>query len=191
MTLHWDELEQAAAETFNIWMNGSDLRWAHETWLGLEKLGRCDYHNEPERLIVIGRWLALASIYRDWCALVCDEPNDDIPSYWVEGLEFSDIHLGQLMSDESLADDPDEARGEALGVLLREQRPAVVKALRQLHGDQAMLFMSFWKSANNTGTSDDDDDADERAADALNDPTPENIAGWSWLEEGCPNMRPV
>lgn len=191
MTLHWDELEQAATGTFGIWTSASDSRWARNTWLGLEKLRLCDYDNQTERHIVIGRWLALASIYRDWCAVVCDESDDDTPWNWVEGLDVSDVHLGQLMSDESLADDPDEARADALGALMRAQRAAVVTALLQLHGDQAKLFMSFWRSGNNSGVSDDDDDVEECAAEALYDPTPENVAGWSWLDEGCPNTRPV
>lgn len=192
MTLRWDDLGEAATDTFGIWTSRSDLHWARETWLGFEKLGFCDYGNETERLIVIGRWLALASIYRDWCAVMCDESHDDTPGYWVEGLEVHDLYLGQLVSGECLSDDPDEARWDALGALMRTQRDAVVSKLRELHGDNALLFMSFWKSANPWMASDDEDDsdADERAAEALNDPTPENVAAWGWLEDGCPHVRP-
>lgn len=191
MTLRWSELESAAEEAFRIWTSRSDRRWARDTWLRLERSGFCDFEDERERLIVIGRWLALSSIYRDWCAAVCEEVEEDSPADWVKGLEIHDIHLGQLMATEPLSDDPGEARSEALSALMEEQRDSVVEKLKEVYGDPVLLFMSFWKSANASGVGDDDPDADEQAAEALNDPTPENLSGWSWLEEGCPQIRPV
>lgn len=190
MTLRWEHIEDAAANAFDIWTSGSDLQWANETWHRFEKLGFCDYDDEAGRHIVIGRWLALASIYRDWCAIVCDEAQEDDPGYWVEAIDVHDIYLGQLASSEQLSDDPDKARQDALAALMRNQRREVVQKLHESHGDRALLFMSFWKTANNSGVTLDDDDADEQAAEALSDPTPQHVAGWAWLEEGCPHNRP-
>jgi hypothetical protein len=127
--LDWEELEPSAQHAFNIWMSGSDLEWAKQTWNLFTKAGFCNYDSPKERLLVIGRYLALASLYRDWCSVARDETQEDVPFYWIEELEIAPIHLGQL-TDEELSEDADEAFSEALDILLElttsrsDQRPS-------------------------------------------------------------------
>ena len=193
-TLDWDELEPGAREAFKIWTSGSDFEWAKEAWSLLTKAGFCSYDSPRKRHIVIARFLALASIYRDWCSVAFDETQADEPEYWVEDLDVEPIYLGQLVRQE-LSDDPDEAKSDALSILLERERLRVVNELLTVYGGQAGLFLALYRSVRSLSARDPDDDDDEGGedesdADILNNPTASNLAGYSWIVEGCPNVRP-
>jgi hypothetical protein len=193
MTMDWDELAPAAREAFNIWMSGSDFQWAKEAWGLLVKAGLCSYDSERERHVVVARFLALASIYRDWCSVAFDETQEDVPAYWIEGLGVQPIYVGQIVADEELSDDPDEALSDALQVLLNGERAEVVRALRTAYGGTVEdFFVALWRSVRQEMDPEpgDEDYAPEDYAHILNDPTSEKLAGYSWITDGCPNVRP-
>ena len=192
-SIDWDELEPGAREAFNIWTSGSDLQWAKETWALLATAGLCSYETDRERHVVIGRFLALASIYRDWCSVTFDEMHEDVPIYWVDGLSVDPIYLGQLLADQELSDDPDEAFSEALQILLTHERAEVVSVLRTAYGGQVEdLFVALWRSVRGSMSPEpgDEDYVEENYAEILNNPTSQKLAGYSWITEGCPNVRP-
>jgi len=185
MKLSWSELQPAASEAFSIWTSGSDLRWAEQTWRRLIAAGFCDYESEKGRHVVIGRFLAMASIYRDWCSVAFEETHEDVPTYWIDDLNVSSIVLGQILPDDELSEDEDEARSEALQILLDRERPTVVTGLTKAYGSDADLFVALWRSV----TSGNDDYAEEDYAEILNVPSTEKLAGYSWISDGCPNVR--
>jgi hypothetical protein len=193
-TLNWDELEPAAREAFNIWMSGSDLEWAKTSWRLLVKDGLCNYETERERHVVIARYLALASVYRDWCSVAFDETNEDVPTYWIDGLDVEPIYVGQILADEELSDDPEEALSDGLHCLLNSERDAIIKALQKVYGGTVEdLFVSLWRSVkgfNEAESGDEDYVEEEDYAEILNQPTAEKLAGYAWVTEGCPNVRP-
>ena len=193
-TLGWVELKPVAREAFRIWMSGSDFEWAREAWSLLTKAGLCSYDTERERHIVIARFLALASIYRDWCSVAFDETQGDDLTYWVDELEIEPMYLGQLVPDEELSDDPDEARDEVWHILLDRERARVVDALRSAYGGKTEdLFVALWRSVRGFDSPDpDEEDYIEQDYSAiLNDATAAKVAAYAWITEGCPNVRPV
>jgi hypothetical protein len=190
-TLDWDEIEPAAREAFRIWSSGSDFDWAKEVWSRLVQAGFCDYESAQRRHLVIARFLALASIYRDWCAVAFDESHADEPQFWVEDLEIEPFYLGQLVR-EPLGDDPDDAIAGAWAILLHRERPRVVQALLTVYGGQVEgLFVALHHSVKSLFEADDDEDCDEADTAVLNEPSAANLAGYAWIVDGCPNVRPV
>jgi hypothetical protein len=189
-TLGWDEIKPDAPKAFSIWGSGSDFEWAKEAWTLLMKSGACSYNSERERHIVIGRFLALASIYRDWCSIVFDEMQEDEPLYWVEDLDVRPIFIGQALADEPLFDDD---LSDALSILLQQQRPVVVDALLRAYGSDSGLFVSLWRSVRSSMSPEpgDEDYEEETDAQILNDPAAEKVAGHMWISEGCPHSRPI
>jgi uncharacterized protein (TIGR02452 family) len=62
------------------------------------KAGVCNYETELERHMVVGRYLALASIYRDWCSVAFDETQEDVPIYWIEELDVMPTRTAKVLS---------------------------------------------------------------------------------------------
>lgn len=192
-TLTWDDIEPAARDAFDIWTSGSDFEWAKEAWGLLTKAGLSNYDTERERHVVIARFLALASLYRDWCSLAFDETQEDSPGYWVEGLEVNPIYVGQLVSDEELSDDPSQSIWDAWQLLLSDQRPVVAAALRAGYGGtDAELFVALWRSVRGFLKPEpgDEDYEEDDEVEILNDATWEKVAAYAWITEGCPKTRP-
>jgi hypothetical protein len=52
---------------FNIWTSAPTFEWAEQA--SKLRAGLWSYENECERHVVIARFLALASGYREWCAV--------------------------------------------------------------------------------------------------------------------------
>lgn len=197
-TLDWSELEPAARETFRIWMSGTDFEWAKEAWGHLTKAGLCNYETQPERHVVLGRFLALASIYKDWCSVVFDETHGDDHDYWIGELDVEPIYLGQLLANEELSEEPDEALSEGMGILLNRERAAVVGALHGAYGGtDEDFFIALWRSVNTLSGAgfmnlepDSEDDVDVDYTQILNHLTGNELAGYSWIVDGCPFVRP-
>ena len=88
--------------------------------------------------------MVLASLYRDWCALVWDEIQDDSPEVWLGAVHVSAVHIGQLLGPDE--DFEEEELGEALNVLMRRERARVVEALLKGFGGVEGLYISLWLS---------------------------------------------
>jgi len=88
---------------------------------------------------VFARFVALASVYRDWCSVAYDETQEDDIGYWIEDLELNQVSLGQLVPNEALSDDPHDAAIDALGILANRERQRGVDTLWSAHGGQVKV----------------------------------------------------
>ena len=189
----WADVRPAAREAFAVWTSGSDLEWAKEAWARLGSAGLCDYQTTGERTRVAVRFLALASLYRDWCCLAFDECQQDEPASWAFAFDLDAIYLGQLVPDEDLPDDPDEAFESALRALMEEERSTVAHGLQTAYGGVARLFLALWRSAARDTDPDafDDDEApvEESDDEILNDVTAEKLRAYEWISGGCDSLQ--
>src|SRR5687768_5131745 len=97
--LGWEDVREAAAEAFNVWTFGSELRWAEDAWTHIVAAGLADYTSEISRARVAVRFLSLASLYRDWCCIAHEECLEDDPVDWNSWLEVDKLEIGQLLGD--------------------------------------------------------------------------------------------
>lgn len=186
----WEEVQPLAKGIFRVWTYGSELRWAEQTWKHLAALGLTGYSTPLERAMVEIRLMALGSIYLDWCAVVHDERIDDDPREWFEMSNISDVQLGQLIGPSVDPDDGDDLE-EALNLLISQERPGVVSALRKMQAGDSGLFVSLWWSSISDPTDGDDDDELAERWEVLNDPSDEKLAGYGWIDGGCEAIGPV
>jgi hypothetical protein len=195
----WNEVLPIAAKAFRIWTGQPELRWAEEAWAHLTKAGLAANLDQLDRLRAYIRLLDLASIYRDWCALVWDEVHEDEPEWWLTDtdVEVSPVQIGQLLGPE--ADfDVDDGLEEALKILMARERDGVVAAILEGFGSDADLFLGLWRSSQDPNEKRWDDDEDDRFrdppetdGDIVNDVTTEKMAGYQWILEGCPWGGPI
>jgi hypothetical protein len=190
----WKDVLPIANEGFHIWVDQPELRWAEQAWAHLTNAGLAPDVDPLDRLRAYIRFLVLASFYRDWCALACDEVEDDSPEIWLSAVEVNLLHVGQLLGPD---EDPEDDLNEALNTLMRRERPAVVAAVLEGFGGVSGLFVALWRS--NKGLwedppADDEDDGGahlETEDEILNEVTSEKMAGYEWIEGGCETRGPV
>lgn len=180
----WSQVEALASRAFNIWSGTGDLDWACGAWAHLAAHGLTTASGGLGRLRVHVRLLVLASIYRDWCAIACDEVQDDDPSGWLAAIEVSPFFVGQLVGASFPVDDLDDAPlDEAVFSLMAAEREAVVKATTMGFGGAEGLFVALWRSSH--------PDVDEEDEEILNTSDPERVAAYQWITEGMPSKGPV
>ena len=180
--LVWDHVKRAAGEAFNIWIGRPETQWAKDAWEGIVSAGLAHYTNEIERAKVCIRFMALASLYHDFCAMAWDERDEPELTYWAAELDVIPMRVGQLIGSEATregAENEDSEFNEALQSLVNASRPIVLKALLERFGGNNGLFVALWRSS---GENSDDDE------EILNDPTPEKMSAYEWIEEGCPEV---
>lgn len=121
---------------------------------------------------------------------------DDTPQLWLSGVETSPFHIGQLVGEAIDLDDPEGDLDDALNLLMRQERSAVVSALMEGFGGVDGLFIALCRS--NKEPQDDtlvDDDGEsptsETDADILNAVTGEKMAGYEWIDQGCESYGPL
>ena len=197
-TVGWDKVLPIAEEAFHIWVDHPELQWAEQAWAQVQKAGLAADGSSIDRLRAYVRFLVLASMYRDWCALVWDEVEDDSPEMWLSNMEVNPVQVGQLLGqDVEVADDSEEALPEALHILIERERAGVVRAVLQGFGGDVGLFLSLWRSQgtrNEAGFVEKDDeqqDMSETHYEILNEPTREKLAGYEWISEGCQSRGPI
>jgi hypothetical protein len=148
--LLWSDLEECARVAFDIWVGEPELKWAREAWKRLSQNGFTAYKNELELCVAKIRFLAMAGIYHDWCAVAWEESVAPAYSEWAHVLKIRDIHLKQLVAGSPMAtsedDDEDQALGELLPEIISAQRPNVLTGLIEAYGDINQLFVSLWNS---------------------------------------------
>ncbi len=160
--LEWQDVEDVAKKIFDIWVGQPELQWAMRSWNLILEEGLAEYDCELERAHVCLRFLALASIYYDWCACAWEEGGSD-EKIWGELDTFglNHFHLGWLARDleisgensEDLEDD--EPTLWTFISLLEKVRPEVVEVLIKRNNGHAGLYESLW----DTRDLDDLDDA--------------------------------
>jgi hypothetical protein len=75
--LDWDDVEGAVRPIIEIWVSGSELRWARHAWALLGKAGLASYSSEIERTRCLLRTVAVGRLYREFCARAFDEGSPD------------------------------------------------------------------------------------------------------------------
>jgi len=96
--LSWDDVLPAAEIAFNIWVEQPELRWAKTAWGYMIEAGLDTYTSQLEYCKVCIRFLALASLYHDWCCMAWYECQEYTKIYDAarEHLGLSPFNLGQL-----------------------------------------------------------------------------------------------
>jgi hypothetical protein len=197
MNVGWEDVERIAEEAFTIWVGYPERRWAKRAWSCLIDAQLADGSDPLERLRAYVRFLVLASLYRDWCAIVWDEPYDDEACDWLSAVDVNPVHVGQLLGrGVTVPDDLDASLDEALSFLMARERTAVVKVLVEGFGGVDALFVELWRSNSEPDEPilldvDEGEEHAESDADILNDLTAEKMAGYEWLTEGCEYLGPA
>jgi hypothetical protein len=193
--LDWDDIPLDPARIFGLWVDGSELAWARHAWSALAEAGLTDADDEVERTTAVVRLLALAAIYRDFCARAFDEGTvgdwrEELP--WTlldQSAGFDRFTLGQLAGLRGIrtarADEyDDDSLTEIVAELISAEYRTVADRLLQSWGDSE-LFAGLYTSIK-------PDlryplDAEERY-DALNtDLTGGKQAAYGWITEGLPD----
>jgi len=146
----WDKVEGAAAKMFNIWVDGSELKWAKEAWRHLAAFGLTGATTILEITATKLRLVTLARIYHEFCGLAWDENPDWPVSYLAENLEIDPVALGilaastpdrndfeELTEDDSLIDD-------AVLAVVNSQRSEIFDCLTAAYGDAIRLYSRMW-----------------------------------------------
>ena len=168
--VRWEDVERCASRAFDVWTHGAEKEWARTTWGLLCAAGLANYDNEVEPYEVRLLFLALGGFYRDFCALACEERSEPVYSYWAEELNLDSFVLGQILGRE-----PDLDSSEALNLLVNRARPRLATLLETVFDGNDLLLCSLCR------TYDDDLSDDE----TLNDPTPDQMAAYEWLQQGA------
>jgi hypothetical protein len=193
--LDWDDLPLNPARIFGVWVDGSELAWARHAWSALAEAGLTDADDEVERITAAVRLLALAAIYRDFCARAFDEGTigewrEELPSELLDqSAGFDRFTLGQLAGLRGIrtarADEyDDDSVTEIVAELISAEYRTVADRLLQSWGDSE-LFATLYASAQ-------PDvryplDADERNGALNTDLTAGKQAAYSWIAEGLPD----
>ena len=192
-TLTWATVdEELAKDLFHIWISGADYEWAQDAWRRLTDAGLTafDDDDELERHRVVIRFLTLAAIYHRFCdnsfregteldVLAGEIPTSDEPD--PDGVSLNPFRIGQLVGDDSPAEDI----GEALVELVRQEHRTLLRALTKTYQDPGFLFASLWRSATR-GWSDEPEDSPDDAEILNEDISSEKLEAYQWFEEGCP-----
>ena len=217
MILDWEEIEAPAAKVFNIWVDQPEMCWAQKAWNMLGKAGLTAYDTEFDRHRVVFRFLAMASIYHDFCDVMWEEESDVAFNCgdWAEDFSLDTCILWQLYArrpDWSEEDTDVDENGDDMGErgavfrLLLEERPAVVKALMKGFGGASGLYESLATSQQATGESSNPDESNsspataeqEDESDDSDDPPAQpdiwdiggnNEQAFYWVRSGCELYR--
>lgn len=192
----WDEVSGIAGSVFDVWLSGSETRWARYAWASLRRGGLTTYATEVERARVVCRLLALSVLYGEFCARAFDEGR---PGDWsfdesavVGGYPLVDpFVLGQLAERDGVDADPDvgaefpdgSPRTHAIRELTRAEYPAVAAVLlADLRA--TMVFASLWASDGSGVHYPLEDGAVHEAVNT--DITGSKLVAWEWIDNGMP-----
>jgi hypothetical protein len=75
--LTWRPVESAATDMFPLFSEPGELAWAEQAWGYIVAAGLASAGTNLERCRASVRFMALATLYLDWCSLAWDEVHDD------------------------------------------------------------------------------------------------------------------
>jgi hypothetical protein len=200
--LSWDEIEAAVEEDFELWIGPLEVQWIKLAWSTLAESGATSFSTQIERTQVVIRFLALVSIYRDFC-WVAWQSRCEVDYYeWAEALESSPFRVGQLVGLGTNVDDESDyiALSEALEDLAHKAREWVLQALLRGFGGRVKLFISLWDSQVSDHISSPMQDPYENCHKGRDDsPTKgqygsgnqvgDKLTAISWIMRNCPSNR--
>lgn len=147
--IKWDEVENAAAKMFNVWIDGTELKWAKEAWNHLAKAGLTEATTILEITATKLRLVTLARIYQEFSGFAWDENPETPLDYLAEDLEIDPVALGTLAGRadpndfEDLTED-EYLLGAALQTVTDSQRQEIFECLRTAYGDELRLYSRLW-----------------------------------------------
>lgn len=186
-TLGWDHFSEVAEELFKV-LGRSEILWAQQAWEHLQRAGLCTVDSELDRARVSVRFIALACIYRDFCALAWKKR---LPPHFAEWAVYLDLHplrIGQLLGTN--APMPEGAAEEdllhaALQILANRERPELHRMLTQVYGGSSRLFASLWRTREHLpGTPAAKRDTRETDDEILNNLSFEKIDAYEFVSKG-------
>ena len=184
--IKWADLEPAATEVFNVWVDGPERRWARRAWGFLFRARLTVYKNELERTRVLIRFLALAALYHSWCQAAFEEGEVSL-AWWADEVHLSPFRVGQLVGGTfSQTDelDDDELMEASLLDLVREEYDKIVSVVTDGFGGNNQMFVSLWLSCN-VRWSGKRKLPDEVIDETLNTLDENKLTGYEWVTTGC------
>ncbi len=159
--LEWDDVKEAAAEMFHVWVDGGELTFAEECWQHFTDAGltkRTSILQEAETRL---RLLSLAWVYLDFCLMKWDEGETDIYreiEALAEHLHLDDLSLGVLggrvdNDDYASAEEPDGLREQLLRTMVRHQRTEIYNCLLAAYAGVDDLYLRLSRTPENTDES--------------------------------------
>ncbi len=182
--LDWEEVSDAAAVMFNIWVGGSELEWAQESWSHFQSAGLVSDDNiltvTKSKCLLI----ALACVYGEFCALAWDETGERLVEVFADDLDLNDLALGVLAAKanegETWEDVYDyEFREYALNTLIDSLRNELFECLRTAYGGEPFLYARMFKTINSSEEVPEDEELLEEW-----DLTPQNARAFQYVMAG-------
>jgi hypothetical protein len=179
----WSDVMIFAPDMFEVWHEGSEVRWAEQAWRKLAEAGLTGFNGEVERTRVLVRFVGVAAFYHSWCQATWQEGYVMIND-WARGMALSVFRLGQLagphfFSDVDLTDD--ELSDELLREVTDQEYDNIVAILAS--SGEAELFTSLWLSREPACSNDEVTGLlYETVNEELSD---EKFAGYAWITGGC------
>lgn len=158
----WSDFADAAANMFNVWVDGSELEWAKEAWGYLYAAGLASTETILNETAAKLRLVALAQIYQKFCGLAWDE-NPEMPlTCLAEELEINPLALGILAASEGTRRFDDifeeyDLEEVALDAVSQRLKLQIFNCLKATYGDEFKLYTRLW----HTRPCDDEDSEDE------------------------------
>jgi hypothetical protein len=187
-TLDWSDVSQAAEGIFRIWQTQSskELDWANTAWIALGRAGLTKYSDEIEKTLVLVRFIALGTMFREFCELARDESFDTGLSDWLDLLEISPVRVGQVLGPGYRRDCEDFLDIDtALLDLIDEKRPGIFEALVKAFGNESSLFSSLWRATDGAEI----EEPEEADYFILNDATASKMEAFEWITSGMPRLH--
>jgi hypothetical protein len=144
----WERFADVAEELFKV-LGRSELAWARQAWECLAKAGLADATTELDRHRVAIRFIAVASVYREFCAFAWKKNTRSHYAEWAVFLDLNSLRIGQLLGEKATL--PEKAKeerllDEAVAILANRERPQLHKALVGAWGGVSKLFISMWRT---------------------------------------------
>lgn len=160
--LAWSDLEEFAAEVFDIFTEHPEIAWARTSWQILIEKDLTTCFGPIDRTLVMCRFFAMGALFHGFWNFGAGEGSVDL-SDWANSAGLSTFRVGETAGkfrDESFAYEDDDDMWveeddaylfeEGLQELVEREYPKVVDALRDGYGNTSKLFVSLWLSSDKT-----------------------------------------
>ena len=143
----WAQVAEVAEEAFKV-LGRQELIWARHAWDQLDHAGLIEHGSELARHRTAVRFLALASIFREFCHLAWKKRVTANLYDWAVFLELQPVRIGQLLGPDARL--PKKGKdtdilSAALEILVERERPVLHEALLAAYGSASKLFIAMWR----------------------------------------------